>query len=106
MSKSKTRCPSFLIALLFSAGYGEVEFQVHNSVLPAFAYENAVKKGFKELTGGEYEASRLRKGAWKDTGCVAERKVSFCGSFEVYFDMHHVNHESLVNKLKRVVLGE
>jgi hypothetical protein len=68
--------------------------------------KDAAKKGFKELTGGEYEVSRLRKGAWKDTGCVVERKVSFCGGFEVYFDVHHVNQESLVSKLKRAVLGE
>jgi hypothetical protein len=68
--------------------------------------KDAAKKGFKELTGGEYEVSRLRKGAWKDTGRVVERKVSFCGGFEVYFDVHHVNQESLVSKLKRAVLGE
>jgi hypothetical protein len=68
--------------------------------------KDASKKGFKELTGAEYEVSSLKKGAQKDTGCVFERKVSFCGSFEVYFDMHHVNQESLVSKLKRTVLGE
>jgi hypothetical protein len=68
--------------------------------------KDAAKKGFKELTGGEYEVCRLRKGARKDTGCVVERMVSFCGSFEVYFDMHHVNQESLVSKLKKTVLGE
>lgn len=65
--------------------------------------KDAAKKGSKGLTGGECEVSRLRKEARKDTGCAVEQKVSFCGSFEVYFDMHHVNHESLVNKLKRAV---
>jgi hypothetical protein len=68
--------------------------------------KDAAKKGSKELTGGECEVSRLRKGARKDMDCMVEQKVSFCGSFKVYFDMHHVNYESLVNKLKRGMLGE
>jgi hypothetical protein len=68
--------------------------------------KDAAKKGFKELTGGEYEISRPRKGARKDTDCMVERKMSFCGSFEVYFDMHHVNQESLMSKLMRAILGE
>lgn len=68
--------------------------------------KDAAKKGFKELTGGEYEISRPRKGARKDTDCMVERKMSFCGSFEVYFDMHHVKQESLMGKLMRAMLGE